>query len=113
MAKKAAPKSAPAAKPEGAAKVKSATKAEIYGAIAEKTGLGKKDVANVFGADHDRARVVTRRNAPTSVATVKPDDRNPQATTFHTGIAMPIPIQSLYLISASSHFIVLILGVQI
>ena len=54
MAKKAAPKAAepkPAAKSEPVAKtVKSATKAEIYSALAEKTGLGKKDISKVFGA---------------------------------------------------------------
>jgi len=63
MAKKAAPKAADAkpappapgkaeaAKAEPASsKVKSATKAEVYGAIAEKTGIGKKEVAQVFEA---------------------------------------------------------------
>ena len=55
MAKKAAPKAAPAAAPkaepaEKATRVKAATKAELYAQIAEKTGLAKKDVANVFGA---------------------------------------------------------------
>ena len=56
MAKKAAPK-APVAKPapapaksESASKVKSANKGEVYGAIAEKAGLGKKDVSKVFDA---------------------------------------------------------------
>lgn len=41
MAKKAAPKA-------GDAKAKAATKAELYGAIADKTGLTKKQVASVF-----------------------------------------------------------------
>lgn len=56
MAKKAAPKAskgkaAPAPKAEPASKgPKSATKAEIYTSLAEKTGLGKKDVAKVFAA---------------------------------------------------------------
>lgn len=47
MAKKAA-----AAKPAGekSAKIKSATKAELYGEIANKTGLTKKQVASVFDA---------------------------------------------------------------
>ena len=54
MAKKAAPKateskSAPAAGKSEAAK-KAATKGEVYSSIAEKTGLGKKDVAKVFDA---------------------------------------------------------------
>jgi nucleoid DNA-binding protein len=46
MAKKAA------AKPPGSpgSRPKSATKAEVYGAVAEKTGLPKKDVAKVFDA---------------------------------------------------------------
>ncbi len=58
MAKKAAPKAA--AKPKAAAPAtpataaaktaKPATKVEIFGTIAEKTGLGKKDVAKVFDA---------------------------------------------------------------
>ena len=61
MAKKAAPKAAEkksasiplpaAALPRSVAK--SATKAEIYDALAEKTGLGKKDVASVFSALED------------------------------------------------------------
>lgn len=47
MAKKAAPKSAEA-KPAAASKVKAATKADIYTAVAEKTGLTKKQVASVL-----------------------------------------------------------------
>lgn len=54
MAKKAAPKAAPApakpSAPEKASRAKAATKAEIYAQISEKTGLAKKDVATVFGA---------------------------------------------------------------
>lgn len=55
MAKKAAPKAAEAPKAAPAAKAakpaaKPATKTEIYGKIAEKTGLGKKEVASVFEA---------------------------------------------------------------
>ena len=54
MAKKAAPKAAPAppksAAPEKAVRAKAATKAEIYSQIAEKTSLAKKDVAVVFDA---------------------------------------------------------------
>ena len=49
-AKKAAPKAA-AAKAEGAsvkAKVRPMTKNELYTALSEKTGLAKKDVANLF-----------------------------------------------------------------
>src|SRR5690349_17392240 len=53
MAKKA-PKSAlaAAAKSAGssASKSRAATKGEIYGAITEKTGLGKKEVSKVFDA---------------------------------------------------------------
>lgn len=52
MAKKAAPK---AAEPKAAATsdkggAKPATKTEFYGALAEKTGLSKKQVASVFEA---------------------------------------------------------------
>lgn len=52
MAKKAAPKAAevkpvPKAAP---ASTKVATKAEIYASLSEKSGLAKKDVANVFSA---------------------------------------------------------------
>src|SRR5690348_15684273 len=52
MAKKAAaakPGSAPAGA-SGGSKTKTATKGEIYGAIAEKTGMGKKEVSKVFDA---------------------------------------------------------------
>ncbi len=48
MAKKAAPKSAEAKPAAAAAKVKAATKADIYTAIADKTGLTKKQVASVL-----------------------------------------------------------------
>ncbi len=49
MAKKAAPKGAstPGAE-KSASRVKSATKADIYTAIAEKTSLSKKEVSAVF-----------------------------------------------------------------
>jgi nucleoid DNA-binding protein len=59
MAKKSAPKApetkaapTPAAKPDTSAtsRPKAATKAEIYGALAEQTGLGKKDIARLFDA---------------------------------------------------------------
>jgi len=62
MAKKAAPKAAAAksaapapapaapAKKAPASRVKSATKAEIYTALADKTGLSKKQVSGVFEA---------------------------------------------------------------
>jgi nucleoid DNA-binding protein len=53
MAKKAAPKAADAKATAGksdSSTKKSATKAEVYSALAEKTGLGKKDVAKVFDA---------------------------------------------------------------
>ena len=60
MAKKAAPKAAekaaPASKTEApAAKsvAKAATKAEIFGALAEKTGLGKKEISGLFDALSD------------------------------------------------------------
>lgn len=54
MAKKAAPKAADAKAPAAAdKKPKAATKAEIFGQIAEKTKLSKKDVAAVFGALND------------------------------------------------------------
>ena len=54
MAKKAATKSASgqAGKSDasGSGRSRAATKGEIYGAIAEKTGLGKKEVSKVFEA---------------------------------------------------------------
>src|SRR3954447_21229370 len=63
MAKKSAPKSsngkaapAPAAKATStagdpaAARVKPANKGEIYAALAEETGVGKKEIADVFAA---------------------------------------------------------------
>jgi nucleoid DNA-binding protein len=59
MAKKAAPKAAepkaaaaPAEK-SGAARPKSATKAEIYTTLSEKTGLSKKEISSVFAAMND------------------------------------------------------------
>ncbi len=57
MAKKAAPKAAepkPAAAPTksdaSSSKSKAATKGEIFGALAEKTGIAKKEVAKLFDA---------------------------------------------------------------
>jgi nucleoid DNA-binding protein len=58
MAKKAAsrapgPKTAPAPAAKAASKAagpRAATKAELYAALAEKTGLGKKEIAGVFSA---------------------------------------------------------------
>jgi nucleoid DNA-binding protein len=55
MAKKAAPKAADgkAAAPKSDAsssRPKTATKGEIYNSIAEKTGLGKKEIGKVFDA---------------------------------------------------------------
>jgi nucleoid DNA-binding protein len=52
MAKKAASKPAETKKAAPAAKggPKAANKGEIYSAIAEKTGLGKKEIASVFAA---------------------------------------------------------------
>jgi nucleoid DNA-binding protein len=52
MAKKAAPKAADtkAAPASDKASSKPATKTEFYGAIAEKTGLSKKQVSSVFDA---------------------------------------------------------------
>jgi nucleoid DNA-binding protein len=45
MAKKAA------AKPEGSSgKTRAATKAEVYSTLAEKTGVGKKEIAKLFDA---------------------------------------------------------------
>jgi nucleoid DNA-binding protein len=49
MAKKAAPKAASAA-PAAGKSDKPATKAEIYTSLAEKTGIGKKEVAKLFDA---------------------------------------------------------------
>jgi nucleoid DNA-binding protein len=49
MAKKAAPKASPApAKTEAASKAKPATKNEIFSALSEKSGVGKKEVAKLF-----------------------------------------------------------------
>ena len=54
MAKKAAPKAADKATPApskadpAASKLKAATKSEIYTELAEKSGLAKKDVSNLF-----------------------------------------------------------------
>ena len=55
MAKKAAPKAAaPEPKPAPAAPAaKPATKAEVFGTLAEKTGLSKKEVSQVFNAMGD------------------------------------------------------------
>ena len=59
MAKKAAPKAAAAksaapapapAKKAPASRVKHATKAEVYSALADKTGLSKKQVSGIFQA---------------------------------------------------------------
>jgi nucleoid DNA-binding protein len=58
MAKKAAPKAAePKAAPATADKsaAKPATKTEFFGALAEKTGLSKKQVSSVFEALLDEA----------------------------------------------------------
>ncbi len=59
MAKKAAPKAAEKAAPAptkaepSASKAKAATKAEIFSTLAEKTGLGKKEIAGLFDAMSD------------------------------------------------------------
>ena len=61
MAKKVAtraaePKSAPAPAPKAASRAagpKAATKAELFAALAEKTGLGKKEITSVFSALHE------------------------------------------------------------
>jgi nucleoid DNA-binding protein len=56
MAKKAAPKAADAktasapAEKSTAGPSRPATKAEVYTSLAEKTGLGKKEIASVFSA---------------------------------------------------------------
>ncbi len=49
-APKAAEPAARKAEPKGAASKKAATKSEIFGALAEKTGLKKSDIASVFAA---------------------------------------------------------------
>ena len=66
MAKKAAPKAAEAkpAPAEKSAKVKAATKADIYGALAEKTGLSKKQVAGVFDAYCDLTKKELGKKGP-------------------------------------------------
>lgn len=58
MAKKAAPK------PSDSGKPKAATKSELYGALAEKTGLSKKEVASVFEAFVDLARKHLGKKGP-------------------------------------------------
>src|SRR4051794_38324322 len=54
MAKKAAPKAAsvPAEKP-AASSPRPATKVEVYSTLAEKSGLGKKEIASIFSAMSD------------------------------------------------------------
>ena len=51
MAKKAAPKAAPAPAPAG--RVKAMSRADLYAALSEKTGVSKKDVANIFNEMSD------------------------------------------------------------
>lgn len=56
MAKKAAPKAAEAkaaASSDKSSKTKPMTKADVFAALAEKTNLSKKEIANVFGALND------------------------------------------------------------
>ncbi len=53
MAKKAAPKAAAAAPAEKPARAKPKTKAEVYTALAEKTGVPKKDIDAVFKGLHE------------------------------------------------------------
>jgi nucleoid DNA-binding protein len=50
MAKKAAPKAADSKMKGMGGKAKPATKAEIFGQLAEKTGVAKKDISSVFDA---------------------------------------------------------------
>jgi nucleoid DNA-binding protein len=52
MAKKAAPKAAEKASSDSA-KSRAATKAEVFSTLAEKTGLGKKEITSVFDALSD------------------------------------------------------------
>jgi nucleoid DNA-binding protein len=52
MAKKAASKASAPAK-SSAGRAKAATRAEIYTTLAEKTGLSKKEIGNVFNAMSD------------------------------------------------------------
>ena len=44
------PAPAPKSEPASASRPKAATKSEIFGTLAEKTGLGKKDVSRLFDA---------------------------------------------------------------
>jgi nucleoid DNA-binding protein len=67
MAKKAAPKAAdtkaaPATGEKSAGKP--ATKTEFYGALAEKTGLSKKQVASVFDALHEELKGQLGKKGP-------------------------------------------------
>ncbi len=62
MAKKIEPKAAPADK--STAKVKAATKAEIFTALSEKTGVPKKDIAKVFDAYVDWTKKELGKKGP-------------------------------------------------
>ncbi len=60
MAKKAAPKAAESK----AAPKKMMTKSDLYASLAEKTGLSKKDVSNVFDAYVDLAKKELGKKGP-------------------------------------------------
>jgi nucleoid DNA-binding protein len=64
MAKKAAPKAAAPKAAEKSGKVKAATKAEIYTALADKTKLSKKQVAAIFDAYIDWTKKQLAKKGP-------------------------------------------------
>ena len=65
MAKKAAPKAADTKAVAGEKSAsKPATKTEFYGALAEKTGLSKKQVASVFDALHEELKSHLGKKGP-------------------------------------------------
>jgi nucleoid DNA-binding protein len=64
MAKKAAPKAAAKSAVDKSGKVKAATKAEIYAALAEKTKLTKKQVATLFDCYVDWTKKQLAKKGP-------------------------------------------------
>ncbi len=64
MAKKAAPKASAKAAPATGDKKKPATKAEVYTALADKTGLTKKQVTEVFDALGDMINAHLGKKGP-------------------------------------------------
>ena len=106
MAKKAAPKAAqgkaapaPAAKaaPKAAdtpapARPKPANRAEVYTALAETTGLGKKEVTAVFSALGGADRQGAGQEWPRSVRRPRPPEAQGGAQACHQGAAGDEPV---------------------